>query len=408
VLTNLLGNALKFTAAGEIVVQAEVESRDAAAVAVHFSVRDTGIGIPPEKQRQIFEPFSQADTSTTRKYGGTGLGLTVSLRLVELMGGRLWVESQPGRGSCFHFTARLGVSQQRRETQPAERNLTDVPVLIVDDNATNLLVLQHTLANWGMRVRAEASAHAALEFAQAAADAGTPLPLVITDAHMPEGDGFDLARQLRQDPRRAAPAIVMLTSASQRGDAERCRELGLAAHLTKPVSAWELRQLICAVLGHEAEAQRDAGPAAEDLPDSPRAGASRKILLAEDNPINQVVAVRMLEKRGHRVTVAANGREAVAAVGREPFDLVLMDVQMPEMDGFEATAAIRQAEEGSGRHLAIFAMTAHAMKGDAERCRAAGMDGYLPKPIRPADLYALIDGCPAAPEGRIPSAPATV
>jgi signal transduction histidine kinase/DNA-binding response OmpR family regulator len=408
VLTNLLGNALKFTAAGEIVVQAEVESRDAAAVAVHFSVRDTGIGIPPEKQRQIFEPFSQADTSTTRKYGGTGLGLTVSLRLVELMGGRLWVESQPGRGSCFHFTARLGVSQQRRETQPAERNLTDVPVLIVDDNATNLLVLQHTLANWGMRVRAEASAHAALEFAQAAADAGTPLPLVITDAHMPEGDGFDLARQLRQDPRRAAPAIVMLTSASQRGDAERCRELGLAAHLTKPVSAWELRQLICAVLGHEAEAQRDAGPAAEDLPDSPRAGASRKILLAEDNPINQVVAVRMLEKRGHRVTVAANGREAVAAVGREPFDLVLMDVQMPEMDGFEATAAIRQAEEGSGRHLAIFAMTAHAMKGDAERCRAAGMDGYLPKPIRPADLYALIDGCPAAPDGRVPSAPAAV
>ena len=377
---------------------------EAGAVAVHFSVRDTGIGIPPDKQRQIFEPFSQADTSTTRKYGGTGLGLTVSLRLVELMGGRLWVESQPGRGSCFHFTARFGVSKKLRDTPPAERNLTDVPVLIVDDNATNLLVLQHTLANWGMRVRAEASASAALAFARAAADAGTPLPLVITDAHMPEEDGFDLARQLRQTPRRPAPAIVMLTSASQRGDAARCRELGLAAHLTKPVSAWELRQLICAVLGHEVENR----PAAEGLPDDLRAPASRKILLAEDNPINQVVAVRMLEKRGHRVTVAANGREAVAASRREPFDLVLMDVQMPEMDGFEATATIRQAEEAAGRHLPIFAMTAHAMKGDAERCRAAGMDGYLPKPIRPADLYALVEGCPPAPDGQPTGASAVV
>ena len=411
VLTNLLGNALKFTATGEIVVQAEVQSRDAEAATLHFSVRDTGIGISPDKQRQIFEPFSQADTSTTRKYGGTGLGLTVSLRLVELMGGRLWVESQPGRGSCFHFTARLGVSRQRRdETQPAGRNLAGVPVLIVDDNATNLLVLQHTLANWGMRVTAQASAHAALASARAAADAGTPVPLVITDAHMPEQDGFDLARQLRQDPRCAAPAIVMLTSASQPGDAERCRQLGLAAHLTKPVSSWELHQLLCAVLGHNAAERRaaaPAAPAAESVGDGPRAASGRRILLAEDNPINQVVAVRILEKRGHRVTVAANGKEAVAAVGREAFDLVLMDVQMPEMDGFEATAAIRQAEGTPGRHLPIFAMTAHAMKGDAERCRAAGMDGYLPKPIRPADLYALIEGCPAAPrDGRIPSAPA--
>src|SRR5208283_4076239 len=325
VVNNLVGNALKFTERGEIAVKADLKSRDDDSLLLHFTVRDTGIGIPAEKQTRIFEAFSQADTSTTRKYGGTGLGLTVSLRLVELMGGRLWVESQPGRGSCFHFTARFGVSKKLRDTPPAERNLTDVPVLIVDDNATNLLVLQHTLANWGMRVRAEASARAALAFARAAADAGTPLPLVITDAHMPEEDGFDLARQLRQTPRRPAPAIVMLTSASQRGDAARCRELGLAAHLTKPVSAWELRQLICAVLGHEVEDR----PAAEGLPDDLRAPASRKILLAEDNPINQVVAVRMLEKRGHRVTVAANGREAVAASGREPFDLVLMDVQMP-------------------------------------------------------------------------------
>ena len=395
VLTNLLGNALKFTAKGEIVVQAQVASRDAEAMAVHFSVRDTGIGIPLEQRQKIFEPFAQADSSTTRKYGGTGLGLTVSLRLVEMMGGRVWVESDPGQGSCFHFTARLGVSKKQRGNQPAERNLKDVAVLIVDDNATNLLVLQEMLANWGMRVRAESSAKAALAFAQAAADAGSPLPLVITDAHMPVEDGFDLARQLRQNPQCAGAAIIMLTSASQTGDSARCRELGLAAHLTKPVTSWELRQLICGVLDHHAE--KPPAPVTGGGPGEARAAASRKILVAEDNPVNQVVAARLLERRGHEVTVAANGREAVAAVERERFDLVLMDVQMPEMDGFEATAAIRQAEAGAARHLPIFAMTARAMKGDAERCRLAGMDGYLPKPINSADLYAIVDGCAHVP-----------
>jgi signal transduction histidine kinase/CheY-like chemotaxis protein/ligand-binding sensor domain-containing protein len=395
VLTNLLGNALKFTAKGEIVVQAQVASRDAETMAVHFSVRDTGIGIPLEQRQKIFEPFAQADSSTTRKYGGTGLGLTVSLRLVEMMGGRVWVESDPGQGSCFHFTARLGVSKKQRGNQPAERNLKDVAVLIVDDNATNLLVLQEMLANWGMRVRAESSAKAALAFAQAAADAGSPLPLVITDAHMPVEDGFDLARQLRQNPQCAGAAIIMLTSASQTGDSARCRELGLAAHLTKPVTSWELRQLICGVLDHHAE--KPPAPVTGGGPGEARAAAGRKILVAEDNPVNQVVAARLLERRGHEVTVAANGREAVAAVERENYDLVLMDVQMPEMDGFEATAAIRQAEAGAARHLPIFAMTARAMKGDAERCRLAGMDGYLPKPINSADLYAIVDGCAHVP-----------
>ncbi len=396
VLTNLLGNALKFTAAGEIVVHAQVASQDGDTLMLHFSVRDTGVGIPVEKQRQIFEPFAQADGSTTRKYGGTGLGLTVSLRLVQLMGGRLWVESEPGRGSCFHFTARLGVSSQPRGNEPAW-DLKDVAVLIVDDNATNLLVLQEMLANWGMRVRAESGAKAALAFAQAAADAGSPLPLVITDAHMPEEDGFDLARQLRRNPQCAGAAIIMLTSASQSGDSARCRELGLAAHLTKPVSSWELRQLICRVLDRNVEEPRTPEPAMEGGPGEPRAAASRKILVAEDNPVNQMVAARLLERRGHRVTLAANGREAVAAVGRERFDLVLMDVQMPEMDGFEATAAIRHAETGTGRHLPIFALTARAMKGDAEHCRLAGMDGYLPKPVSTADLYAIVDGCALVP-----------
>jgi CheY-like chemotaxis protein len=210
---------------------------------------------------------------------------------------------------------------------------------------------------------------------------------------MPEEDGFDLARQLRQTPQCAGAAIIMLTSASESGDAARCRELGVAAHLTKPVSLWDLHQLICRVLDHHVEEPRAPEPASGGSPGEERAAASRKILLAEDNPVNQMVAARLLERRGHRVTVAANGREAVAAVEREEFDLVLMDVQMPEMDGFEATAAIRKAETGTGRHLPIFALTARAMKGDAERCRLAGMDGYLPKPIRPADLYAIVDGC---------------
>jgi signal transduction histidine kinase/DNA-binding response OmpR family regulator len=393
VLTNLVRNALKFTASGEIVVQADVTGQDAEAVVVHFSVRDTGIGISGDQQRNIFAPFAQADSSTTRKYGGTGLGLTVSLRLVEMMGGKLWVESEPGRGSCFHFTARLGPSTAGREAPATGRSLQGVPVLIVDDSATNLLVLQETLEHWGMRVTAQADAKTALAVAQAAADAGSPLPLVITDAHMPEQDGFDLARHLRQDPRCAAAAIVMLTSACQRGDAARCRELGLAAQLTKPVSPSELRQLICAVLSRNGAEAIPAEAAAEGLAGG-RATLSRKILLAEDNPVNQVVAMRLLEKRGHRVTLATNGLDAVAAVQREPFDLVLMDVQMPDMDGFEATVAIRKAEAAAGRRIPIFAMTAHAMKGDAERCCAAGMDGHIPKPIRPADLYAIVDACP--------------
>jgi len=402
VLTNLLGNAVKFTASGEIEVQVELASQDADAAVVHFSVRDTGIGISREHLQQIFEPFAQADASTTRKYGGTGLGLTVSLRLVEMMGGRLWVESEPGSGSCFHFTARLGVASKPCGTEPGERDLTDVAVLIVDDNATNLLVLQRMLANWGMRVRAEATAHAALAVAKAAAEEGAPFPLVITDAHMPGEDGFDLAAQLRQDPRYAGPAIIVLTSAGQPGDSARCRELGLAAHLTKPVSSGDLRQSICRVLERNAGELPAAKPVAGGLPEA-KPGASRKILLAEDNPVNQKVATRLLERCGHRVTVAANGREAVAAVEREPFDLVLMDVQMPEMDGFEATAAIRRSETGTGRHLPIFAMTARAMKGDAERCAAAGMDGYLSKPIHTPALYAIVNAtaptAAAVPDG---------
>jgi signal transduction histidine kinase/CheY-like chemotaxis protein/ligand-binding sensor domain-containing protein len=406
VLTNLLGNALKFTAQGEIVVQVEIESQDADGIGIRFSVRDSGIGIPKEKQQKIFEAFSQADSSTTRKFGGTGLGLTVSARLVEMMGGRIWVESEPGRGSCFYFTTRLGVSTERG-AEPAERDLKDVPVLIVDDNATNLVVLQKTLERWGMKVRAEASANGALAVFKTSADAGMPLPLVITDAHMPDEDGFYLARQLREISPGAGPAIVMLTSAVERGDPARCRELGLTAHLAKPVSPWDLRRLICGILDRNGQVLPETDRAKVELASERPASASRKILLAEDSPVNRTVAVRLLEKRGHRVSVATNGREAVEAAQREPFDLVLMDVQMPEMDGFEATAMIRQSESGAGRHLPIFALTAHAMTGDAQRCRDAGMDGYLAKPICLADLYAIVDGCAPAP-GTEPGSPSGV
>ena len=264
VLTNLLGNALKFTPSGEVVVRAEVASQNAEATVIHFSVRDTGIGISSDSQGHIFEPFSQADNSTTRKHGGTGLGLTVSLRLVEMMGGRLWVESEPGRGSCFHFTVLLRTSEGQRGVHPAERSLRSLPVLVVDDNATSLLVLQETLEAWGMRAKTEASAKAALAQMRAAADTGRPLPLVIVDAHLEGEDGFDLAVQLRKDPRFAGAAIIMLTCASQRGDAARCRELGLDARLAKPVSSLELRRLICAVLDRQATEPLSLEPVAAD------------------------------------------------------------------------------------------------------------------------------------------------
>jgi CheY-like chemotaxis protein len=320
-----------------------------------------------------------------------------------MMGGKLWVDSEPGHGSCFHFTTRLGLSENRSERQSPDPDLTDVPVLIVDDNATNRLVLQKTLANWGMRVKAEASACAATACAQTAADSGAPVQLVIADAHMPGEDGFDLADQLRQTPQCATTLIVMLTSASQPNDSVRCREGGITAHLPKPVNAGELRRLICRALAGKTEDTSEEERTKRALAGEPPVGPKCKILLAEDNLVNQTVARHLLEKHGHQVFVAANGREAVEAMRRDSFDLVFMDVQMPEMDGFEATAAIRRAEADTGRHIPIFAMTAHAMKGDDELCRAAGMDGYLPKPVRPFELYAIVDGCLAVPERSGPS-----
>ena len=396
IVNNLVGNALKFTERGEIVVKADLESREDDWLMLHFTVRDTGIGIPREKQAKIFEAFSQADGSTTRKYGGTGLGLTVSLRLVTLMGGKMWVESEPGQGSCFHFTARMGLSRLTRSARPVcPRIPAGAQFLVVDDNPTNRRILRDTLAKYGVDVLLAESAVGALAMMRERADAARPVTLLITDAHMPEMDGFSLAEQVNGDPRLAGIPILMLTSAGQRGDAALCREMGISAYLTKPVSQSELREVIFMLLDHAAADLPAGGLITRHAIHEKHAGSSLKILLAEDNPVNRKLAVTMLEKRGHRVAVAGNGLEALAALETAAFDLVLMDIQMPDMDGFEATAAIRLRERATGRHQPIVAMTAHAMKGDDRRCLDAGMDGYLAKPIRIDELYALLDGFPA-------------
>ena len=395
IVTNLVGNALKFTEHGEVVVKADLDSREDDSVLLHFTVRDTGIGIPVEKQEKIFEAFSQADGSTTRKHGGTGLGLTVSQRLAKMMGGRMWVESEPGRGSCFHFTARMGVSKLVRAAQRACPRMPEgARFLVVDDNATNRRILRDVLGKYGAEVTVAETAKDALAEMRQRAGAGQPVTLLVTDAHMPEMDGFTLAEKVKGDPSLAGSAIIMLTSAGQRGDGQRCSELGIAAHLTKPVSQSELRETIFMVLDRKAAELAPGLPVARPVVPETPGEASLKILVAEDNPVNRKLAVKILEKRGHKITVAGNGLEALAALETGAFDLVLMDIQMPDMDGFEATAAIREKERGAARRQPIVAMTAHAMKGDDQRCLDAGMDGYLSKPIRAEELYALLDGFP--------------
>jgi len=401
ILVNLVGNAIKFTERGEVTVQVERESQAGGSAKLHFSVRDTGVGIPREKQATVFEPFTQADGSTTRRYGGTGLGLSISRRLVEMMGGHIWVDSTPGQGSTFHFTARFGVGKPLEEVAPAqEPSLADVRVLVVDDNATNRRILEEMLQSWHMKPTLVEDAHVAMSRLERALEDGTPFRLVLTDVNMPEMDGFALVERIRRNPRLAGAAIVMLTSGGQRGDAARCRELGVAAYLSKPVGQSELFDAIVRVVSTP---QAEAAPTALITRHSLHEGKRKfHVLLAEDNAVNQKLAVRLLEKQGHRVMVAANGRQALAALNQEKFDVVLMDVQMPEMDGFEATAAIRQREQSTGQHLPIIAMTAHAMQGDRERCLAAGMDGYISKPIQARQLFEVLDekASPAAVELR--------
>jgi signal transduction histidine kinase/DNA-binding response OmpR family regulator len=391
VLTNLVGNAIKFTEQGHVLVEVRSQSHEDDRVELHFLVSDTGIGIPQDKLATIFEAFSQADGSTTRRFGGTGLGLTISATLVEMMHGRLWVESRVGEGTTFHFTAAFPTSELPG-TEPRPRAPLDGrTVLIVDDHLVNRRVLERQLTRWGLRPTPAAGGQEALDLMARAAANRQPFDLVLLDMNMPGLDGFAVAERIAATPELATSTIMMLSSSGHSQESTRCRALGIAVYLTKPIATHELHDAIRRALN-------PAGPAAPKArgPVRPmeRADRKRRILLAEDNVVNQRVAVGLLRARGHEVVVARNGTEAVAAVEREVFDLVLMDVQMPGMGGLEATAAIRAAEAGTGRHLRVLAMTAHAMTGDRELCLAGGMDGYLSKPIDPAELYAAVERVP--------------
>jgi PAS domain S-box-containing protein len=395
VVINLIGNAIKFTQVGEVGLNVKVEAEDGGNRLLHFTVSDSGIGIPLEKQQSIFQPFVQADTSTTRKYGGTGLGLTISTRLVELMGGKMWVESEVGKGTQFHFTVRLETSEKPVEVgtiAPAEL-LRDVKALIVDDNRTNRRILEGMMKRWEMKLTSVEDGEEALAQLSSARSQGVPYALILTDMHMPNMDGFTLIERIRQRPELNTATIMMLTSAGHRGDGARCQELGVAAYLLKPIRQSELREAIARVLG--AREQKGAIPLVTrySLQDARDPETSLRVLVAEDNLVNQLLVTRLLEKKGHRVVMTSNGREALEALEKESFDLVLMDVQMPEMDGLEATAALRQKEKlkGDGIHQHVVALTAHAMKGDRERCLAAGMDAYLVKPIQPLELNKLLE-----------------
>ncbi len=386
IIVNLVGNAIKFTEKGEVVVYVQADSRTNDDIQLHFTIADTGIGIPAEKQTAIFEAFTQADGSMSRTYGGTGLGLTISSRLVAFMGGRIWVESEPGKGSRFHFTAHFGLQKvPARTVVPRDpTTLRDMRVLVVDDNATNRQILLKMLTNWHTNPTAVESGARAITALREAQGLGSIFPLILLDAQMPEMDGFALAECIKRNPDWRAATIMMLSSAGQRGDARRCRELGVAAYLTKPVRQGELLDAILTALG--TRPIKEAPPVLVTRHSLRENSNHLRILLVEDNAVNQVLALRLLEKRGHTVAVAGNGKEALAALEKQSFDLVLMDVQMPEMDGFEATIAIREKEKTSGNHVPIIAMTAHAMVGDKERCLEAGMDDYISKPIRPEEL----------------------
>ena len=390
VLVNLVGNAIKFTESGEIEVNVRTETRSVGETVLHFSVRDTGIGIPVDKQHKIFDAFSQADSSSTRKYGGTGLGLTISAQLVGLMRGEIWVESEPAKGSTFHFTVQVSPGVAALSSEPLDvSQLGGVPLLVVDDNATNRRILQDSVTGWKMMPTVVEGAAAALQALQHAHASGAPLPLVLTDAHMPEIDGFGLVERIRQDPSFDDIKIVVLTSGGERGDAARCQRLGVAAYLSKPFDRLDLREVLLRVLaGDPVTPEKPNLVTRHTLRESQH---SLSFLVAEDNAVNQRLIARLQEKKGHTVTLAQNGREALDVLEKRSFDIVLMDGQMPEMDGFEATRRIREKEKTTGAHLPIIALTAHAMQGDKERCLAAGMDAYVPKPLKLEDLFSVIE-----------------
>jgi signal transduction histidine kinase/DNA-binding response OmpR family regulator len=394
ILLNLAGNAIKFTTAGEVSLEAHVEERRGDGLLLRFTISDTGIGIPQDQLTRIFEPFSQADASTTRRYGGSGLGLTISSRLIQVMGGTISVVSEVGRGSKFSFTVFLRDSEVTElipEVRASMERMRNFRVLIVDDNMTNLRILERVMSRWGMRTSTAQSCDEAVSALVASCAIDDPYRLILTDMHMPVSDGFDLIEKIRENRAVDAPSIMMLTSAGHVGDVQRCRDLNVSAYLLKPIRESELRDVVARVLDGSMEKSLLCPYANPVI----RAKIARspdglEILLAEDNPVNQKVAMRMLEKRGHRVALASNGQEVLALMAHKSFDLILMDVHMPVMDGVEATAEIRRTERQSGQHISIYAVTANAMKGDRENYLNSGMDGYLAKPIRAAELDQLL------------------
>jgi two-component system sensor histidine kinase/response regulator len=391
ILLNLVGNAIKFTREGEVALKVELVSKQDQHYILRFTVSDTGIGIPHEKQRLIFDPFTQADTSTTRHYGGTGLGLAITKRLVERMGGSIELESEPGQGTRIKFTSSLGMAVAKPDPTPDRfplHTLQGIRTLVVDDNQTNRRILDAMLAKWEMRPTSVADGEEALAELHATRNSADPYTLIVMDMHMPQMDGFRLVERIRETASVSQIAIVMLTSAGHRGDAARCKELHLAGYLVKPARRSELRDAIVRAMG---TLQRRPAPGSDER--RPReSDKPLRILVAEDNIVNQRLITKLLEKRGHEVIVVENGRAALDLLESSRFDLVLMDVQMPVLDGLETVRLLRGREIGMPFHQRVVALTAHAMKRDLDRCFAAGMDGYLSKPIRPQELDLALQG----------------
>jgi signal transduction histidine kinase/CheY-like chemotaxis protein len=389
ILTNLAGNAIKFTEHGHVIVAVREEARGEDCTRLHFGVTDTGIGIPAEKQGTVFEAFNQGDGSTTRRFGGTGLGLAISSTLVHLMGGRIWLESVPGEGSTFHFTVALDTAELPSGVSLDQKQLSTIPVLIVDDNDVNRRILETQLAAWEMLPTTASGGQQALDLLTAATLRGESFRLVLLDSRMPDLDGFGVAAAIANRPELAGATIMMLSSSGLEGEAARCRALGVAAYLTKPIKQSDLLEAICRTL--DQKTRKTMAHSSRVVPAGVPLVQSMRVLVAEDNVVNQRVASGLLRKRGHDVTVVSDGQAAVAAIADGAFDVVLMDVQMPVMDGFEATAEIRAREKTRGGHLRIIAMTAHAMAGDRDRCLRVGMDGYVSKPLDPRLLCAVVE-----------------
>ena len=392
ILVNLVGNAIKFTTRGEVTVNAELELETDREVCIHFCVKDTGIGIPHDKQAKIFNAFEQADGSTTREFGGTGLGLSVSARLVEMMGGRIWLESEVGVGSVFHFTVCFA-----HATTPAPRSIPqdacifkDMTALVVDDNAANRQILEELLISWGFIPTPAPDGKTALDIIRKAQNSGNPFNVALIDYMMPGMDGFQLVEKIRNDPDLINPIMIILTSAGERGHAAKCLELGVSAYLLKPINHQHLFETICSSMHKSTGVQ--AAPSLITRHSIRESALRKNILLAEDNPVNQKLTVRLLQKMGHSVSVAENGKRAVEMSEAGDFDLILMDVQMPEMDGLQATIAIRSRETSRGTsRIPVLALTAYAMTGDSDRCIEAGMDGYISKPINNQELFEKIE-----------------